>query len=167
LWLRKKRRARSTLKSRVRRANESDIDQIVNVINTTNKALYKGVIPSENFRDPFITRRQLADDFRTWHFFVYENEQRIIGTVALEESNSKTGTVYRLYVLPQFQRRGVASALMRKVEHKAKELGLKRLRLRVMVKAHWAISFYRKMGYSKVGEIDYQWGRDHVLQKNL
>ena len=56
---------------------------------------------------------------------------------------------------------------MQRVKHKAKELGLKRLRLRVMIKAHWAISFYQEIGYSKVDEIDYQWGKDHVLQKNL
>ena len=154
------------LKGRVRLADESDIDQIAHVINTTNKALYRNVIPPENFRDPFITREQLAVDFRRWHFFVYENG-RIIGTVALEKSDPRTGTVYRLYVLPEFQRRRIGSALMQEVEHKAKELGLKRLTLRVMAKAQWAISFYQKIGYSRVGEIDYRWGRDQVLQKNL
>jgi len=155
------------LKGRVRRANEGDIDQIVNVVNTTNKALYRDIIPPDHFIEPFITREQMARDFRRWRFFVYKVKEGIIGTAALEQSDSETGNVYRLYVLPKFQRRGVATALMRKVECKAKELGLKRLRLRVMVKAHWAISFYQKIGYSKAGEIDYQWGRDHVLQKNL
>jgi len=155
------------LRGGVRLARENDIDQIVSVINKTNKAFYADIIPPENFRDPFVTREQLADDLRKWSFFVYESNEGIIGTAALEKSDSKTGIVYRLYVLPEFQRRGVASALMKQVEHKARELGLKRLKLRVMAKAHWAISFYRKIGYTKVGEIDYQWGRDHVLQKNL
>lgn len=155
------------LKGRVRSANESDIAQIAEVINTTNRAFYRDVIPPENFRDPFVTREQLAGDFGKWHFFVYENKGRIIGTVALEKSEPKAGTVYRLYVQPEFQRQGVASALMQEVERRAKELGLRRLRLRVMVKAHWAVSFYQKIGYSGVGEIDYRGGRDHVLQKNL
>jgi len=155
------------LRGRVRSANERDIDQVIRVINTTNKALYRDVIPTEKFRDPFVTREQLAEDFRRWRFFVYESKTGIVGTVALEKSDPETGTVYRLYVLPEFQRQGVGSALMRKVEQEAERLGLKRLRLRVMIKAQWAISFYQKIGYSKVGEIDYQWGRDHVLQKNL
>jgi len=155
------------LRGKVRLANESDIDQIVKVVNTVNKAFYRDVIPPEHFRDPFVTREQLAADFRKWHFFVYEGKEAIIGTVALERSSSKTGTVYRLYVLPQFQRLGVASALMQRVEQKAKKLGLKRLRLRVFGRAHWAISFYQKIGYSVVGEVDYHWGRDYVFQKNL
>jgi len=155
------------LSARVRLAEESDVDRILSVINTTNRALYMDIIPPEHFRDPFVTREQLTSDLRRWLFFVYETRGNIIGTAALERSNSKAGTVYRLYVLPEFQRRGVATALMRKLEYKAKGVGLKRLRLRVMVEARWAVAFYQKIGYSKVGEIDYGWGRDHVLQKNL
>jgi len=155
------------LKWRVRLAKESDIDQIVSVVNTANKAFYRGIIPPEKFRDPFITREHLAGDFQKWHFFVCEDRERIIGTAALERSDPQTGSVYRLYVLPTFHRRGVGSALMMEVERKAKKVGLKRLRLRVMIKADWAISFYQKIGYSRVDEIDYQWGKDHVLQKNL
>lgn len=155
------------MRGRVRLASERDIDPIVRVINTTNEALYRDIIPPQYFRDPFVAREQLAGDLRRWRFFVFESEEGIVGTAALEKSDSKTGTVYRLYVLPEFQRRGVASALMQRVEREAKRLGLKRLRMRVYVKAHWAISFYQKIGYSRVDEIDYRWGRDHVLQKNL
>lgn len=160
-------KAGKKLKGKVRLADESDIEQIAKVVNVTNKALYKDIIPPEKLRDPFITLEKLTKDFQKWHFFVYENKRRVIGTAALEESDSETGNVYRLYVLPKFQRQGVGSALMQEVEHKAKELGLKRLKLRVYLKAHWAVSFYQKIGYSKAGEIDYQWGRDCIFQKNL
>jgi len=158
---------REMLKGKVRLACRSDTDHILNVINTTNNAFYRDVIPQEKFMDPFITRERLTADLQKWHFYVYEINERIIGTVALEKPSSEKGTVYRLYVLPEYQRRGVARTLMEEVERKAKQLGLKHLTLRVHFKAHWAVSFYQKIGYCKVGEIDYQRGRDHVLQKTF
>ena len=53
------------------------------------------------------------------------------------------------------------------VEQKAREIGLKRLRLLTVGQADWAVSFYKKLGYALSNKIERPWGFDVLLEKEL
>jgi len=57
--------------------------------------------------------------------------------------------------------------LVRYVERKAKEIGLKRLRLLTVGQADWAVSFYEKLGYAPADRVERPWGFDVFTEKEL
>ena len=120
------------------------------VINTTNRLFYKGIIPPERFVDPFMSHEELKEEFERKDFYVCELEGRIVGVAAFETSVTRfgpVGVVTRVYVLPQFQRRGIGTALISEIESTAQEQGIREILIWTDPKATWAISFYKKVGY--------------------
>lgn len=57
--------------------------------------------------------------------------------------------------------------MVRYVERKAKEIGLKRLRLLTVGQADWAVSFYEKLGYAPADRVERPWGFDVFTEKEL
>ena len=70
---------------------------------------------------------------------------RRIGEPALD-----LGEVKRLWVRPDLRRGGVAAALMRDVEHRARGLGLRQLYLETGPRQPEAIAFYPKIDWRRV-----------------
>ena len=127
-----------------------DLGEILEVINTTNRLLYKAIVPPERFVDPFMSHKELEQEFEQKDFYVCELEGRIVGVAAFETSVARfgpVGIVTRVYVLPQFQRRGIGTALISEIESTAQEQGIREILIWTDPKARWAISFYRKLGY--------------------
>lgn len=80
-------------------------------------------------------------------------EGRIVGVAALEVLATCLGPVgvaTRVYVLPEFQRKGIGTALMSEIERMAKEHGAKEIHIWTDPKATWAVSFYKKLGYQEI-----------------
>lgn len=79
--------------------------------------------------------------------------------------------IVRFYVDASSQRRGVGAALMSQCSSHAKESGADVIWLQVWTKAPWAIGFYRRMGFSIVGEKPFHFGervdQDHVMAMAL
>jgi len=137
----------------IRQAMTKDLEEILAVINTTNRLFYKAIIPPEKFKDPFMGYEELKEEFARKDFYVYELKDRIVGVAALEVSTSyftKVGIVWRMYVLPDFQRRGIGTALVQEIERRARKQGIHEILLWTDPKASWAISFYKKLGYLEI-----------------
>jgi len=120
------------------------------MINTTNRLFYRGIVPPERFKDPFMTPEELEEELERKDFYIFELEGRIVGVAAFETATTRFGTagiVTRMYVLPQFQRRGIGTALIAEIERMAKKLGIEEILIWTDPKATWAISFYKKAGY--------------------
>lgn len=100
-------------------------------------------------------------------FYVYRSEGRILGVAPLDVESEETGRIRWVYLLPQHQRRGFGTALIAHLEHRAREMGLRRLRLLTVGKASWAITFYKKLGYHLADELDRPWGFDVSMEKAL
>lgn len=62
----------------------SDAEEILLVINTSNREAYKKVIPKEYFRKPVLSLTELLRDFERMPFYVYKSKGRIVGVAALE-----------------------------------------------------------------------------------
>ncbi len=63
------------------------------------------------------------------------------------------GWVYAVAVKQEFQRQGIATALMRQLEKKLKELGCPKINLQIRTSNTEVVAFYRKLGYDVEGRV--------------
>jgi N-acetylglutamate synthase-like GNAT family acetyltransferase len=134
----------------IRLVKRDDLEAILSVINETNKISYRAIIPPERFKDPFMSLDELAREAERMDFFLCEEDGQAIGVGALEERGADIDVVYRLYVLPAFQRSGIGSALLSHLERHARESGIAEILVWTDSKAVWAVSFYKRQGYAEV-----------------
>ena len=151
----------------IEEAGCDDAQEILSVINTSNREAYRGVIPRKHFREPVLSLEELLEDLRRMTFCVYRTEGRIVGVAALHVENEEIGRIRWVYVLPEHQRKGIGTALVAYLERKARDVGLKRVRLLTVGGAEWAVSFYRKLGYELADRIEQAWGFDVFMEKEL
>ena len=151
----------------IEKAGSGDALEILSVINTSNREAYKKLIPGEYFREPFLSLEKFQQNIEGMALYVCRSEGRIVGVAALSVENEELGKIRWVYVLPEYQRKGTGTALVTRLEQKAKEMGLKRIRLVTVGGAEWAVSFYRKLGYELAGRIERLWGSDVSMEKTL
>jgi len=126
----------------IRRATAGDLSEILTVINTTNRLFYRGIVPPERFKDPFMSDDELKQELEQKDFYICELEDRIVGVAAFETSTTRSGTVgivTRMYVLPEFQRKGIGTALISEIESVAREQGVREILIWTDPKARWAV----------------------------
>ncbi|PSR20331.1 MAG: GNAT family acetyltransferase [Sulfobacillus thermosulfidooxidans] len=81
------------------------------------------------------------------HYFVMEEESRIIGSV-LAAFDGRRGWIYHLAVHPEFQRRGLGRRLMEHAEASLSHMGC--LKINLLIEPHnlGVKQFYTRLGYS-------------------
>lgn len=84
------------------------------------------------------------------YFVVAERGGRILGFGQLDEQE---GEVEAIYVSPAAERAGIGSAILRHLEARARECGLKELKVRSTLNAE---SFYARHGYQHLALIRYR-----------
>jgi len=137
-------------KRNIRSTGEDDLDAILEIINATNRVFYKAIVPEEQFRDPFLRLEDLAEEFKRKTFYLYEVDGEPVGVAAFEGRPCGAAVMDRLYVLPDFQGRGIGSALVSYAETLARQRGLSEILIWTDPKAVWAVSFYKRLGYSEI-----------------
>jgi N-acetylglutamate synthase-like GNAT family acetyltransferase len=160
-------RAQGERGNMIEKACPDNAKEILLVINTSNREAYKNIIPKEYFREPVLSLEKLLEDFERMTFYIYESEGRIVGVAALQIESDEVGRIHWVYILPEHQRRGIGTALVVHLEQKAREIGLRRLRLLTVGKANWAVNFYKKLGYNLADKIERPWGFDVFMEKEL
>jgi ribosomal protein S18 acetylase RimI-like enzyme len=88
-----------------------------------------------------------SPDVRT---LVAEAEGRLIGTARVELTERpyfRIADIRRVYVVPDWRRRGVATQLMRAAERVARDGGAKEARLSVVAENTAALRLYEALGY--------------------
>ena len=151
----------------IARACSDDAEEILSVINTSNRESYKKIMPKEHFREPVLSLEKLLEDFESMIFYVHRSQGTIAGVAALETESEETGRIHWVYILPEYQRQGIGTALVTHLERKAIEMGLRRLRLLTVEKARWAVNFYKRLGYHLAEKIERPWGFDVFMTKEL
>jgi len=143
------------------------VAEILLVINTSNREVYKNIIPKEYFRSPVLSLEELLKDFERMTFYVYKSENKVVGVGALQIESEGTGRIRWVYILPEYQRMGIGTALVIRLEQQAREIGIRRLRLLTIEKANWAVNFYKRLGYDLTEKIEMPWGFDVFMEKKL
>jgi N-acetylglutamate synthase-like GNAT family acetyltransferase len=146
---------------------EERINEILEVINTSNLEAYKSLIPEVYLKVPVLTLTELQKDLERMTFYGGEINGQLVGVAALDILGERIGRVRYVYILQPYQRKGIGTPLVQRVERLAKDAHLKKLRVLTVEKAVWAISFYTKLGYRFDERIQKPWGFDVFLEKDL
>ena len=83
-------------------------------------------------------------------FYVGVLEDRIVAMGALKRLTDTRGEICRMRVHPDFQRRGLGTQILSKLEERARELGFRTLTLETTVGQVAAMGMYAKAGYVEV-----------------
>lgn len=89
----------------------------------------------------------------------------LVGVLAvyLNRLETRTGYITNVSVLPNYQRQGIASELMRQVIELAREKGFIALELEVLPDNTRALGLYRKFGFATIGNK----GRKTIMRSSL
>ncbi|MFB0919484.1 MAG: GNAT family N-acetyltransferase [Oscillospiraceae bacterium] len=75
--------------------------------------------------------------------------------------------IHRLCVNPKFQNRGVGAYTMKHIEEKLKKEGFESIRFDAFTLNPYALRLYDKLGYAKVGYVNFRKGRFVLMEKKL
>ncbi|MHA1906530.1 MAG: GNAT family N-acetyltransferase [Candidatus Thorarchaeota archaeon] len=148
-------------------AKESDLAEILFLINTLNREWFSKIIPEEYYKEPFLTRNQLNEMTSSMEFYVYREDGQIVAVGSFSSRDAETAWIPIMNVHSAYQRRGIGSALMIFLEQKAKALSYSKIHLETDGDAVWALNFYRKHGYSIFKKDKIPWGYHVWLEKAL
>ena len=120
-----------------------DLFNILNVIN--DAALkYKGVIPDDCWNEPYMSEKELANEFDSGvRMFGYVRNNLLVGVMGIQELKRVT-LIRHAYVLTDYQGIGIGKSLLQYLFKINKN---SRLLLGTWQDASWAISFYLKNGF--------------------
>ncbi len=131
--------------SGVRRCRDDERAVILRIVNAAAEA-YRGVIPTDRWREPYMPSLELDREIDAGVlFWGYEADGALVGIMGIQRAGD-VDLIRHAYVLPSTQRRGVGTALL---EH-LQRLSRQRVLVGTWVAANWAIRFYEGHGFELV-----------------
>ena len=127
----------------IRKCQADDAQRIYFIINEAAKA-YKGVIPADRYKQPYMTMDELKREMKRMAFFGWEVNEELVGVMGFEPVKGVT-LIRHSYVLPPWQKQGIGSKLL---NHLKNLVTTPRLLVGTWADAKWAIEFYQKHGFS-------------------
>jgi GNAT superfamily N-acetyltransferase len=129
----------------VRPCRDDERDAILAIVNSAAEA-YRGVIPADRWREPYMPARELDDEISAGvAFWGYEAEGELAGIMGIQPVRD-VDLIRHAYVLPGHQGRGVGGTLL---EHLTGASTRPQL-VGTWAAAEWAIRFYRRHGFELV-----------------
>ena len=127
----------------------NDAKRIYFIINEAAKA-YEGVIPSDRYHQPYMTMDELEQEMKRMTFFGWEVNGELVGVMGFEPIKDVT-LIRHAYVLPKWQKQGIASKLL---NHLKGLVTTSRLLVGTWADAYWAIDFYHKHSFRLLANKD-------------
>ena len=122
---------------------KSDSSEILYVVNDA-AAKYKNVIPDNCWHEPYMSERELVDEFKDGvRMFGYLHNNKLIGVIGFQEIKDVV-LIRHAYTLTTYQGKGTGSALLEYLLNKNRN---SRLLVGTWKNAKWAIRFYKKFGF--------------------
>jgi len=141
--------------ARIRKSVEGDLGAILAIINDAAQA-YRGVIPADRWREPYMPPEELAEEIADGVvFWMAEREGRLSGVMGIQDKG-EVALVRHAYVAPNMQRKGLGASLLSHVQ----ALADKPVLVGTWAAASWAIEFYRRNGFTVVPDGD----KDRLLR---
>jgi GNAT superfamily N-acetyltransferase len=129
----------------IRKLRDEDLAATLAIVNDAAQA-YRGVIPAERWREPYMPPDELAREIADGVVFrVAEEDGRVLGVMGIQDKG-EVALVRHAYVMPGMQRKGVGTRLLRHVE----SLTDKPVLVGTWADASWAIEFYVRNGFTVV-----------------
>lgn len=131
----------------IRKSRAGESAAMLAIINDAAQA-YKDVIPADRWHEPYMPADELEAEIAAGVvFWVAEEDGRLLGVMGIQDKG-EVALVRHAYVSPILQRKGVGGALLRHVQ----ALTEKPVLIGTWAAASWAIDFYRRNGFTVVGE---------------
>ena len=129
----------------IRPCRDDERATILAIVNAAAEA-YRGVIPADRWREPYMDERELDGEIaKGVAFWGYEADGELLGVMGIQPVKDVT-LIRHAYVLPGNQRSGIGRALL---EHLAGATS-GRVLIGTWAAADWAIGFYRRNGFELV-----------------
>lgn len=130
----------------IRRCTADDFDRILAIINDAAQA-YRGVIPDDRWKDPYMPAEELADEVAAGiEFDGYEvGGAGLVGVMGVQRVEDVT-LIRHAYVATAYRRSGVGSALLEGLLARQDRPVL----IGTWAAAEWAVAFYRRHGFQTV-----------------
>lgn len=131
----------------IRECTESDFKAVFGIINDAAH-VYKGVIPEDRWHEPYMPFEELMKEIKDGVvFWGLEHNEQLSGVMGIQDKSDVT-LIRHAYVRTQAQKLGIGTKLLRHLEN----LTEKQILIGTWAAASWAISFYKKNGYTLVSE---------------
>jgi GNAT superfamily N-acetyltransferase len=140
----------------IRRCNDADVADMDVIINEAAQA-YHGVIPTDCWHEPYMTRSELMAEIAAGVvFWGWDEGGALLGVMGLQKVGNAT-LIRHAYVRPTHQGRGIGSALLMELASQTTE----GLLVGTWAAAEWAIHFYEHHGFRLVPETE----KERLLKK--
>ena len=122
---------------------KTDTSKILYIINDASLR-YKGVIPDNCWREPYMSEQELIDEFNNKvRMFGNHHNNKLTGVIGVQKVKDVI-LIRHAYTLTTYQGKGTGSALL---EYLLKKNQNSRLLVGTWKNATWAIRFYEKFGF--------------------
>lgn len=126
----------------IRRCSPDDFETIYGIINDSAQA-YKGVIPDDRWKDPYMSREYLQHEIDTGiAFWGYEEDGTLLGIMGIQDVT----LIRHAYVRTSYRNRGIGGKLIRHLMTLITRPAL----VGTWAAAAWAIRFYERQGFRLV-----------------
>jgi N-acetylglutamate synthase-like GNAT family acetyltransferase len=140
----------------IRTGTEEDFEDIFNIINDAAIA-YKGVIPTDRWHEPYMTKEELRAQIEEGvRFSCYVDNNELIGVMGIQDK-ADVALIRHAYVRTKQRNKGIGALLLQELTGDAK----KPILIGTWKAADWAIRFYEKHGFRLVEEAE----KNRLLKK--
>src|SRR6202040_3589355 len=140
----------------IRRCEDSDFEMIWMIISDGAQA-YKGVIPVDQWAEPYMSREDLQHEIDEGVvFWGFEDGEELVGVMGIQRVQDVT-LIRHAYVRTGSQKRGIGARLLAHLREMANGMVL----IGTWTDALWAIRFYERHGFQLVGSEE----KDRLLEK--
>ena len=140
----------------LRPCDKNDFDRIYSIVNDAALA-YKGVIPEDRWKEPYMSRDELQHEIdQDVLFWGYEVDGEIVGVMGIQHVKDVT-LIRHAYVRTANQKQGIGEKLLSELRRQTDRPVL----IGTWADAVWAIRFYEKHGFQRVSETE----KNHLLEK--
>ena len=140
----------------IRKSTDEDFEEIFNIINDAALA-YKGVIPSDRWHEPYMTREELRAQIEDGvGFSCYVDGDEVIGVMGIQDKGD-VALIRHAYVRTERRNKGIGTLLLRDLIKSS----TKPVLIGTWKAASWAISFYEKHSFYLVDGAE----KDRLLKK--
>ncbi len=129
----------------IRKIQDADFAAILAIINDAAQA-YRGVIPPDRWREPYMPDDELAHEIADGVlFWGAEQDGQLSGVMGMQDKGEVV-LIRHAYVMQTAQGQGIGTRLL----HHVSELTSKPILVGTWAAAAWAIEFYRRQGFTLV-----------------
>jgi N-acetylglutamate synthase-like GNAT family acetyltransferase len=126
----------------IRTCTTDDFETIHAIINDAAQA-YRGVIPADRWKEPYMPREELRHEIgQGVRFFGYEEDGELAGVMGIQDVLDVT-LIRHAYVRTHLRRKGIGAQLLRLLLEKTDRPVL----IGTWADATWAVDFYEKSGF--------------------